>query len=217
MSGSADPPVAALILAAGLGSRFGTEAKLLADFGGTPMVGRVAEAALASRARPVLAVLGARREAVAAALSGLDVSLLDNPLFADGLSTSLQAGFSALPASTRAVAVLLADMPLVSPALIDGLVEAWLEAEPLAVVPSFRGARGNPVVLSRALEPEIMALTGDHGAGPLLRGRAGVREVAIEDPVVLADVDTPEALERARALSSDAARALPRAKDGSIR
>lgn len=207
MSGSAGPPVAAVILAAGLGTRFGPEAKLLADIGGKPLVRRVAEAALASRARPVLAVLGARRGAVAAALSGLDVAVLDNPLFAKGLSTSLRAGFSALPESTAAVVVLLGDMPLVPPALIDRLVEAWLATKPAAVVPTHGGRRGNPVVLSRLLEPDIMALAGDRGAGPLLRDRVEVLELPVEEAVVLADVDTPEELERARLLSNDAARA----------
>ena len=48
--------VAAVVLAAGRSSRMGAQNKLLADIGGKPMVRRVVETALASKARPVLVV-----------------------------------------------------------------------------------------------------------------------------------------------------------------
>ncbi len=65
---------------------------------------------------------------------------------------------------------------------------------PAALVPTYAGRRGNPVLLSRALAPEIAHLQGDTGAGPLLRGRADVREWPVGDVAVAQDIDTPEAL-----------------------
>lgn len=186
-------PVAAIILAAGRGLRFGPEPKLLARYRGKPLVRHVAEAALASSAGSVLAVLGHEAERVAAALDGLAVTIVHNPLYADGLSTSLQAGFAALPRRAQAAVILLGDMPLVSGALIDGLVSAWRDAEPVAVVPTTQGRRGNPVLLSRALAPEIRTLSGDRGAAPLLEGRTGVLELPIDDMAIHRDVDTPAA------------------------
>jgi molybdenum cofactor cytidylyltransferase len=187
--------VAALILAAGRGSRFGEAPKLLAELDGRPLVRHVAGAALASRAAPVAAVTGHRGEEVAAALAGLDVRVVPNPAYADGLSTSLRAGFAALAPDADGIVVLLGDMPRVTPALIDRLVDAWeAGGRPPAAVPVVQGRRGNPVLLSAALAPAIAELTGDAGAGPLLRGMAGVLEVAVEDEGALADVDTPEAL-----------------------
>ncbi len=92
--------------------------------------------------------------------------------------------------------VLLGDMPHVTPAIIDRLVDAFA-AQPtaLAVVPVSLGQRGNPILLARSLFPEVMALTGDVGARRLLAA-AGDRvvEVPIDDAAVLTDVDTPEAL-----------------------
>lgn len=189
--------VAALVLAAGRGTRFGAEPKLLADLDGKPLVRHVAEAALASAADPVIVVTGHRGEAVAAALAGLPVRLVPNPVYAEGLSTSLKAGFAALPGRAAAAIVLLGDMPRIRPALIDGLVARWREGRPAAVVPVVAGQRGNPVVLSAALRPDIERLSGDVGAGPLLRGRADVIEHETADPAALQDIDTPTALAKA--------------------
>jgi molybdenum cofactor cytidylyltransferase len=186
--------VAAIILAAGLGSRFGAAPKLLADLNGKPLVRHVAEAAVAASVSPVLAVVGHHREEVGAVLAGLDVTLVPNPAYADGLSTSLRAGFAALPADADAVVVLLGDMPRITPALIDGLVEAWRPGAATAVVPTYAGRRGNPVLLARRLAPAIASLAGDGGAGPLLRARTDVLEWPVEDAAVLQDVDTAAAL-----------------------
>lgn len=193
--------VATIVLAAGRGTRFGAEPKLLALLDGKPLVRHVAEAAVLSSASPVLVVTGHRAEEVRSALDGLPVQLVHNAHFGDGLSTSLRSGFAALPSNTGAAVVLLADMPRVGAGLTDLLVAAWLASRPTALVPVFQGRRGNPAVLSRALTREIEALTGDAGAGPLLRGRADVLEVAVGDPAVAQDVDTPDAL---RSLGPDA-------------
>ncbi len=187
--------VAALVLAAGRGTRFGEEPKLLAELDGRPLVRHVVEAALASRADPVLVVTGHRADAIAAALGDVPVALRHNPAYAAGLSTSLRTGFEALADRASAIVVLLADMPRVTPALIDGLIDAWEAADrPVAAVPVADGRRGNPVLLSRALAPAIGGLAGDTGAGPLLRGMDGVLEVTVAGEGALVDVDTAEAL-----------------------
>ena len=189
--------VAAILLAAGQGTRFGAQPKLLAPLGGKPLVRHAAEAAAASSARPVIVVTGHRAEEVSRQLAGLPVTLVHNPDFASGLSGSLKAGFAALPDGAGAAVVLLGDMPRISAALVDALCDAWERAgAPPALVPVFSGRRGNPVVLSAALRPDIMALAGDAGAGPILRGRADVVEWVTDDPSVVQDVDTPDALAR---------------------
>lgn len=187
--------MAAIVLAAGLGSRFGETPKMLAELDGKPLVRRVAEAALASRADPVMVVLGRAAAAVRAALDGLEVAFVDNPDYAQGLSTSLKVGFAALPGDAAGAVVCLGDMPLLGADVLDALIAAFAETpDAAAIVPVHAGRRGNPVLLARRLAPEIAGLEGDRGAGPLLKGRADVRELAWGDERVLVDVDTPEAL-----------------------
>jgi molybdenum cofactor cytidylyltransferase len=187
--------VAAIILAAGRGTRFGDELKLLAQIGGKALVRHVAEAAANSTADPVIVVTGHRAEQVQSHLLGLPVRIVHNHLFADGLSMSLKAGFSALPPEVRAAVILLGDMPFVKADLIDALVAEWRErGEPAALVPTLDGRRGNPVVLSRDLQAMIEDLSGDVGAGSLLRKRSDVLEWPTTDPAVAQDIDTREEL-----------------------
>ncbi|MBJ6126108.1 nucleotidyltransferase family protein [Microvirga splendida] len=185
--------VAAILLAAGRGTRFGEEPKLLARLDGKALVRHVAEAAVGSKADPVIVVTGHRAEAVQAELRELPVLFVHNPVFAEGLSTSLKAGFTALPQDAQAAIVLLGDMPFVSVRLIDALVSGWHEsAMPAALVPTLNGQRGNPVVISRALQPSIESLSGDVGAGLILRGRSDVVEWPTADHAVVQDIDTRE-------------------------
>lgn len=189
------PDIGAIVLAAGRGTRFGEAPKMLAVLAGRPLVRHVAEAALAGRLRPVLVVVGHRAEEVGAALDGLPVALVENPAFAEGLSTSLKAGAAALPAGLGGAFVLLGDMPLVGAGLIGRLAEAWREAgQPAALVPTYGGKRGNPVLLGRAILDRVGTLSGDAGAGPLLKSEPGILAWPVDDPAVAVDIDTPEAL-----------------------
>ncbi|WP_442754752.1 nucleotidyltransferase family protein [Methylocystis sp. JAN1] len=189
--------VAAIILAGGRGVRFGgRENKLLAAIDGEPVLRRVAWAALASRAAPPVVVTGHARNDIEAALADLPVRLTHNPLFASGLASSLRAGLAAA-ADVDAAVILLGDMPGVSPRIVDALIEAF-EAAPqgAAVVPTCHGRRGNPVLLPRAIFPQVALLEGDEGARKLLRARQNVVELPLDDDRVLADVDAPADLAR---------------------
>lgn len=187
--------VAAIVLAAGRGTRFGEEPKLLARIDGKSLVRRVAEAAVHSSTHPVFVVIGHRAEDVQAELQGLPVQIVHNPLFADGLSTSLKAGFRSLPPKARAAIILLSDMPYVKTGLIDGLIAGWrASGEPAALVPTLNGRRGNPVVISRSLGAVIEGLSGDAGAGSALSRRPDVLEWPTTDPAVVQDIDTREEL-----------------------
>jgi len=191
--------VAAIVLAAGTASRFravdpSVATKLVASIDGVPMVRRAVEAALASRARPVVVVTGHAGPDVRAALEGLSAGFVANPDYATGMASSLAAGLSALPNEVDGALVLLGDMPGVTAPLLDRLIEAH-SADPDrdAVVPMHAGRRGNPVLLGRVLFGAAMELHGDEGARRLLV-RAQVLEVDVTDRAVLVDVDDPATL-----------------------
>jgi molybdenum cofactor cytidylyltransferase len=189
--------VGVIVLAAGRRTRFGPEPKLLAQLDGKVLIRHVAEAAVSSVADPVIVVTGYRHRDVEAELNDLPVRIVRNAAFGEGLSTSLKAGFAALPIQSKAAVIVLGDMPLVRSGLIDQLVQTWdLMNMPAALVPTMDGVRGNPVVLSRGLEDLIAQLSGDVGAGPILRGRPDIVEYPVNDPAILEDVDTSEELTR---------------------
>jgi molybdenum cofactor cytidylyltransferase len=196
-----DRKVAAVVLAAGRSTRMGGPNKLVQEIAGRPLVRIAVEAALGSRARPVIVVTGHDRESVAKAVAGLDVRLVHNPDFAKGLSTSLKAGLAAVPEDVDAAVVCLADMPQVSSGLIDRLIAAFDPEKGAPIVaPVIDGQRGNPVLWSRRFFAELMTLDGDIGARHvLLRYPEAVAEVAFEGEAALLDVDTPDALAQARA------------------
>jgi molybdenum cofactor cytidylyltransferase len=193
--------IAAVVLAAGRSTRMGAVNKLIADIGGKPLVRIAAEQALASKARPVIVVTGHQRDKVEAALKGLDVTLVHNPDYAEGLGTSLRSGIAAVPASADGAIVCLGDMPQVDAGLIDKLLGAFdPERGALVVVPVINGKRGNPVVWSRRFFNDLMSVQGDVGARYLIGSYAeAVAEVPVDSAAALTDVDTPESLSAVKA------------------
>jgi molybdenum cofactor cytidylyltransferase len=190
------PKIAAVVLAAGRSSRMGPANKLLADVDGAPMVRRVVEAAVASQAKPVIVVTGNEQGKIQATLRGCKVTFVHNPKFAEGMSTSLQAGLATLPANLDGALICLGDMPMVTAAALDRLIAAFNPLEGRAIcVPTWNGKRGNPVLWDRRFFAAMADLAGDVGAKHLIGEHADlVAEVAMSDDAVLTDIDTPEAL-----------------------
>lgn len=188
--------IGAIILAAGQSRRMGRVNKLLAEVDGAPMVVHVARMLLASRAAPVVVVLGHQPDDVKAALAGLDVTFARNPDFATGLSSSLKAGIAALPDDVAGAVVALGDMPGVTTADVDALVDAFdPHAGRTICVPVHDGKRGNPVLWARRYFADMTSVSGDVGARHLIGENADqVCEVPRDNPGVLIDLDTPEAL-----------------------
>jgi molybdenum cofactor cytidylyltransferase len=192
---SRPPRIAAVILAAGQSRRMQGANKLVATIGGRPLVRTVGEAALASRARPVVVVTGHRPEDVRAALAGLAVAYVNNPDYAEGLATSLRSGIAGLPPEIDGVVILLGDMPGVDSTLIDRLIAAFDPTQGAEiVVPTHDGKRGNPVLWSARFFDELRAVKGDVGGKHLL-GEHTDAVVALELGAAVAwDIDTPEDL-----------------------
>lgn len=181
---------AAVVLAAGTASRFGG-GKLLAPYRGAPLLYGALAAARAAPVAEVVVVTGADAAAVGASALAFDPSLrlVHAPDYATGMAASLKAGVAALPADVDAAFVFLGDMPRVPPAVLGPLADAVAAGAP-AAAPQFNGRRGNPVVLSAALFPQVAALSGDMGARPILQALG--RDLALvesPDDGVLFDID----------------------------
>ncbi|WP_293677988.1 nucleotidyltransferase family protein [uncultured Phenylobacterium sp.] len=183
---------AALVLAAGSGSRFGG-GKLLAPYEGAPLLHAALAAARAAPVASLTVVTGADAAEVGAAVRAFDpaIRLVHAPDHAEGMSASLRAGVASLDDEVEAAFVFLGDMPRVPHGVLQPLRRA-VEQGAAAAAPVFEGRRGNPVVLSRSLFRDVAALSGDVGARPILQG-LGPRLALVEAPHdgVLFDVDEP--------------------------
>ena len=194
------PDVAVAILAAGRGSRLGGDVpKPLVELRGRPLVSWALDAATASDLRPVVLVVGHRGDAVTrAATEG--VVVVRSRRWRRGIARSLRAALEALEpwAQVGAVAVGLADQPLVGADAYRRLAGAYAEGARVAVA-TYHGQRRNPVLLGRTMWAEARRLDGDEGARALM-GDDGVVEVDCTDTGSAADVDTLDDLREAERL-----------------
>ncbi len=188
--------VVALVLAAGAGTRMGRPKQLL-PVGGRPMLQHAVDAAAAGGLGELVVVLGhAAGEVAAALVLPPGARTVVNDRHAEGQATSLAAGLAAMPADAAAALVLLGDQPEVRPHAVRAVVAARRPGGPPMLRAAYRGRPGHPVLLERALWPEVAELRGE-GGGRVLAARdpaaLGLVEVGGDPPE---DVDTPEDHER---------------------
>ena len=187
---------AAVVLAAGAGSRFGG-GKLLAVINGRPILAHVVAAARTAGLDPIIVVVPPKGE-----LDALDLGVVrrvTNPNPAEGLSSSVRLGLRALELdeAVEAAAMLPGDQPLVRPEVIVELLAA-LAANPDTpfVVPRYADdGAPNPILARRPIWRLADELAGDRGFGPVLAAHPELVQyvpVAGDNP----DVDTPADLAR---------------------
>ncbi|MDR3520314.1 MAG: molybdopterin-binding/glycosyltransferase family 2 protein [Acidocella sp.] len=194
---TARPRIAGVVLAAGLSSRMAPANKLLTTLpGGKTMIAQVVDSVLASTASPVIVVTGHQEEHIKAALAGRNVRFVYAPDYRDGMAASLRTGIAALSSGIGAALICLGDMPLLAPATLNRIIDAYDQAEGREIVlPVFDGQRGNPVLWGQRFFPELLSLSGDVGARQILhRHMEHVAEINVESDEILRDFDSPEAL-----------------------
>lgn len=188
--------IVALVLAAGTSSRFGRP-KPLARLGDRPLLARCLDSLRASRVRAIVVVLGTDADRIRHEVPLEGTQVVVNPDPSEGMSSSIRAGLRAAPPDALGFLVVLGDQPLLTPVTIDALVGRHGAKGARAVVPTYRGMRGNPVLLDRSLAPDMEAVRGDVGCRSVLAAHASeVVELPVDDPGILLDVDTPRDLER---------------------
>lgn len=176
---------AGLLLAAGEGSRLGRP-KATLELDGERLVDRGVRTLRDGGCSPVLVVAGAAQIEVIGAV------VVPNPDWRDGMGSSLRAGLAALPPACPAVVIALVDQPLVTPAAVARLIDAYGAGAGIAVA-TYGGARRNPVLLrAEHFAGVAEAATGDQGARSYLRAHPDlVTPVPCDDVAAPDDIDTP--------------------------
>ena len=186
--------ISAIVLAAGDATRFG-QCKQLIPLGGKPLLQHVLDNLAQSKIDEVIVVLGACAGDISEKVHFRKMRPILNPHYAEGMSTSIQAGLRVVRGD--AAMIVLADQPFVTSRTLDALIDAYRLAKPVAVIPTFNGARGNPVIVDRSLFAEMMAIRGDVGFRGIFANHP-VQMLPVDDRGVVTDIDTMEDYERVR-------------------
>lgn len=187
--------IVGVLLAAGSGSRFGSN-KLLARLPNGTAVGVAAARHLVSALPHSIAVLRRGEETLQELLVAEGLRIVINPNANDGMGSSLACGVAAADADGWIIA--LADMPAIQPATIAAVAAALVAGSPI-VAAVYHGERGHPIGFARRFRKALISLEGDRGGRDILAQHSDeLRLIEVEDPGVLVDIDRADDISAAR-------------------
>ena len=182
--------VSAILLAAGEARRMG-RLKQVMPFGGSTMVEQTLDNLLASRVSEVIVVLGYQAEEVTKQIADRPIKTMVNPVYSQGMGTSIAAGLNLVDSQAQAVMLALADQPFVDSQTIDRLVEEFQAHDKGIAIPVYRGRRGHPIIFSMKYEAQLSGLTSDIGGREIIKEHPeDVLEVAVDCEGIIIDIDT---------------------------
>lgn len=183
-----------IILCAGESARMGKPKQML-RFKGETLLRRAAKTAAASSVcRPVVAVLGARAEMLERELRGLELEIVFNENWKQGMSSSISAGLKRLlekAEDLQAVVITVCDQPYVSAQIIDELIEKYRQTNALIAASRYAETLGVPALFDKKLFTELANLTERGGAKALIK-KYREQSASIDFPAGSVDIDTPE-------------------------
>jgi len=185
--------IGALILAAGESSRMGRD-KALLDYRGRTFLASVLASLREAGLDRVVVVLGHHAEEIRDAVELGEAAVVVNRDYRLGQTSSLQAGLRELDdPEVEAVVLCLVDHPAVSVATVKKLMTAFRETNAPAVIPTYKGRHGHPILIGRSLFDKLLSLDWGQGAATVIRAhRESTEFVEVEDESILVDVDSPE-------------------------
>jgi molybdenum cofactor cytidylyltransferase len=190
------PRIGAVILAAGTSSRMG-EAKQLLRLGEATVLDQVVNNVCGSSVDEIVIVLGHQAETIKQSIATKSLKVVVNESYGQGMGSSLRVGLSALPAEVGAALIVLADQPFVRSATFDQIIDHYQQTSAQIVIPTYKGFRGNPVLLDRSVFSEVMALQGDIGCRAIFGNHLeGIVKVPVEDVGILLDLDSKDDVAR---------------------
>jgi molybdenum cofactor cytidylyltransferase len=181
-----------MVLAAGESKRMGTP-KLLLPFGEKTMIELLLEEVLRSKSDKTMVVLGAEKEKIERIISRLPVTTVVNTRYEEGMLSSIQAGFEALPDEVEAVLVCLGDQPLIPFSVMNKLIDAYKNTKKGIILPIYKKSRGHPILIDMKYKTEIRHVSPNIGLRALVHNHPqDVMEVEVDAPQILKDIDKPE-------------------------
>ncbi|MDQ2844440.1 MAG: nucleotidyltransferase family protein [Acidobacteriota bacterium] len=186
-------PVGAVLLAAGSATRMGTLKQLL-PFRGRTLIEHAVGQAIEAGLEPLIVVVGAEGAAIRYKLASKPVAIVENKLWQSGMGSSIAAGvrhLQELEAGSAAVAILLADQPLVGAGHLSEMRSLFARSEGATVAARYNDTLGVPAFFKREMFSALACLQPAEGARTLLRGQ-GHKVIPFDLPEAAVDIDTPE-------------------------
>ncbi|MBL8125929.1 MAG: nucleotidyltransferase family protein [Blastocatellia bacterium] len=185
------PKIGGLLLAAGGSRRLGRPKQLL-EFEGKTLVRAAAEALIEAGCDPVVVVLGAEIEGSRNELDGLDVVIVENSEWEEGMSSSIRVGidrFLELEKDIDAVLISLCDQPNVTADKLSLFIYRYSNDRPPIIAAEYDGVAGVPALFDRNVFRSLMDIRGDKGAREIIRNFLGAMTISL--PEATFDIDTP--------------------------
>lgn len=193
--------MAGIFLLAGSSTRMGFPKPLL-PFGDQTLLTLLLGQILKSDLTQVIVVLGPRAEELRKEIGKMKdspkLSLIYNPDFEKGLSTSISVGLAQVSPEISGVMFLMGDQPLLTTGVINRLIQEFKKTSAPIVVPLYGKEPGNPTIFKAVMIPRLQKVTGDTGGRELIKKYwEKVRKVPIRHQRIGWDVDTWEDYQRA--------------------
>lgn len=184
---------AGVVPSAGSSRRMG-RSKALLELDDATFVHRAVRSLAGGGCEPILVVVATGEDAVAAEARRAGARVLHNPDPGEGPITSLRLALAEVGARVEGIVYLPVDHPLVRPETVALLLYEARASDAPIVLPVHEGRRGHPAVFRAELFAELADPGLEGGARTVVHGHlAAARLVEVDDPGVLADIDTPEA------------------------
>lgn len=184
--------ISALILAAGEAKRMG-KLKQLLPLGHSTILKKTIKNVIASRVYETVVVLGYQAERIIPTISTMNVKIVVNPHYRNGMSTSIISGLQAVGEKCNAIMVVLADQPFIDSSVLNQILDEFVDHGKGITVPIYKGERGHPVVISLKYKSELLGLKGDIGAREIISCHSeDVHLVNIDSHDIVVDIDTEE-------------------------
>lgn len=182
----------AVILAAGESKRMGSP-KMLLLFNGRTMLENVISNVSCSRVDNTMVVLGAGREILEPLVNKSSAKYCYNEHYREGMLSSIKCGFRNLPSGLKAAMVFQGDQPLITPQIVDKVIQEYRLTNKGIVIPVYKKKRGHPILIDRRYFSEIEFLDPAEGLRSLAHKFSDdVLEIETDEPGILRDFDTYE-------------------------
>jgi molybdenum cofactor cytidylyltransferase len=185
--------ISAIVLAAGLSTRMGTQ-KMLLPWGQTTVIEKVLSSTTEAGLSNIYVVTGSSRAVLMKLLQGRNLNFIFNKDFANGeMLTSIQVGLKALSSEVEAVLIVLGDQPQIEARVVKEIITRFQASHHPIIVPSYKMHRGHPWLIEKTFWKDVLALKPPLTLRDFLNSHHKIIDyVNINTSSILEDLDTQE-------------------------